>query len=188
MPQNYNALTLSHKMMAEFVREGGLCIDATMGRGYDTAYLCGLTGSNGKVLAFDIQQDAVDSTSALLKERGLSNARLILDSHSNMEQYAEPESVDCVTFNFGWLPKGDHSIFTSAETSIPAIEAAMRLIRPQGLISMCIYYGKDSGFSERDALLSYFPTIDFRQYTVVVNQFVNRPNCPTIFAYIIKGM
>lgn len=188
MPQNYNALTLSHKMMAEFVRPGGLCIDATMGRGYDTAYLCELTGQRGKVLAFDIQQDALDSTSALLKELGLAGAQLILDSHSNMEQYAEPETVDCVAFNFGWLPKGDHSINTRAETSIPAIEAAMRLIRPQGLISMCIYYGRDTGFAERDALLDYFPTIDFRQYTVVVNQFVNRPNCPTIFAYIIKGM
>lgn len=188
MSQTYNALTLSHKMMSEFVRPGGLCIDATMGRGYDTAYLCGLAGEQGKVLAFDIQQDALDSTSALLQQRNLTNAELILDSHSNMEQYAEPESVDCVSFNFGWLPKGDHSIFTSAETSIPAIESAMRLIRPEGLISMCIYYGRDTGFEERDALLNYFPTIDFRKYTVVVNEFVNRPNCPTIFAYIVKGM
>lgn len=188
MPQNYNALTLSHKLMAEFVRLGSLCVDATMGRGFDTAYLCGLTGLNGQVLAFDIQQDALDSTAQLLKERGLSNARLVLDSHSNMEQYVQPESADCVAFNFGWLPKGDHSVFTRAETSIPAIEAAMRVIRPEGLVSMCIYYGGESGFEERDALLRYFETIDYRRYTAVVSQFVNRPNCPTIFAYILKGM
>ncbi len=188
MAQNYNALTLSHKLMAEFVRPKSLCIDATMGRGFDTAYLCGLTGPDGQVLAFDIQQDALHSTDRLLKERGLSNARLILDSHSNMEQYVQPESADCVTFNFGWLPKGDHSIFTRAETSIPAIEAAMRVIRPEGLVSMCVYYGGESGFEERDALLRYFETIDHRGYTAVVSQFVNRPNCPTIFAYILKGM
>lgn len=75
----------------------------TAGRGRDTAYLCELVGPCGRVIAFDIQQEAVDSTNALLAARGL-RAEVHLDSHSNMANYAEPETVDCIVFNLGWLP------------------------------------------------------------------------------------
>ena len=54
-----NALTLVHKNIAENVREGDTCIDATAGRGYDTAFLCELVGDKGRVIAFDIQQSAI---------------------------------------------------------------------------------------------------------------------------------
>ena len=82
MTDRFNALSLSHRFLAEHVRPGDLCIDATAGRGYDTAYLAGLTGETGRVLAFDIQQEAVDSTNALLRKRGLDRiAQVHLDSH-----------------------------------------------------------------------------------------------------------
>jgi len=116
MTDRFNALSLSHRFLAEHVRPGDLCIDATAGRGYDTAYLAGLTGETGRVLAFDIQQEAVDSTNALLRKRGLDRiAQVHLDSHVNMERYAQPGTVRCITFNFGWLPAGDHSIFAAAD-------------------------------------------------------------------------
>ena len=53
MTDRFNALSLSHRFLAEHVRPGDLCIDATAGRGYDTAYLAGLTGETGRVLAFE---------------------------------------------------------------------------------------------------------------------------------------
>ena len=64
-----NTLGIAHKIIAEHVQPGDLCIDATAGRGHDTAFLCELVGKEGKVLAFDIQQAAVDSTRALLAEK-----------------------------------------------------------------------------------------------------------------------
>ena len=67
-----NTLGIAHKIIAEHVKPGDLCIDATAGRGHDTAFLCELVGKEGKVLAFDIQQAAVDSTRALLAEKGFS--------------------------------------------------------------------------------------------------------------------
>lgn len=189
MTDRFNALTLSHQWIADYVTSGDLCIDATAGRGYDTAYLASLVGAQGRVIAFDIQQEAVDSTTQLLKERNLDSiAQVVLDSHSNMDFYAEEDSVSCITFNFGWLPAGDHTIFTHADTSISAIEKGLCLLKPKGLMSLCIYYGRESGFEERDALLEYLQTIDSRSYTVVVNSFVNRPNCPPIFVYILKGV
>ncbi|MCI8650419.1 MAG: methyltransferase domain-containing protein [Anaerotruncus sp.] len=185
--RSFGAVSIAHKIIAEHVPSGGFCIDATAGRGNDTAFLAQLVGEKGRVLAFDIQQEAIDSTCALLAERGLSEiVRVILDSHSNLAQYAAPETVDCITFNFGWLPAGNHQIFTKPQTSIPAIEAGLQLLRPHGLMSLCVYYGKDSGFTERDALLNYFRTIDSRRFTVIVCDFANRPNNPPFPVFILK--
>lgn len=79
---------LPHHFIKQYVKDGDFCIDATAGRGHDTAFLCRLVGEQGCVTAFDIQQDALNSTDSLLRESGLrGRARLILDSHENMEQY-----------------------------------------------------------------------------------------------------
>jgi hypothetical protein len=62
------------------------------------------------------------------------------------------------------------------------------LLKNGGIVSICIYYGKDTGFDEKNAVLEYLKTIDSHEYTVIVNEFVNRPNCPPIPAFIIKGL
>ena len=38
----------------------GFYMDATMGNGHDTRLLCQMAGETGRVLAFDIQQKALD--------------------------------------------------------------------------------------------------------------------------------
>jgi predicted methyltransferase len=173
--------------MREHVRHGDVCIDATAGRGRDTAFLCECVGASGKVLSFDIQQEAFASTHKLLAEKGLLNrAELILESHSEIARFAQPESVSCISFNFSWLPGGDHSVFTRAATSIPAIEAGLSLLKLGGVMSLCIYYGRDCGFEERDAILAYLQTVDSLRFTVIVSAFTNRPNNPPIWAFIMR--
>lgn len=185
---SFSALDIISKVIREHVRPGDICIDATAGRGNDTAMLCELVGEEGHVLAFDIQEDAISSTRKLLEERNLlSRAELHLESHSEMGKYLEEETVSCITFNFGWLPKGDHNIFTKKETSIPAIEAGLKLLSDGGIMTLILYYGRETGFEEKDALLSYLPTLDSSKYTVVEMPFVNRSNCPPIPIIIFKG-
>ncbi len=187
MRKTFNALDISRKLIASKVCEGDICIDATAGRGNDTAYLCSLVGETGKVTAFDIQKEAIDSTAELLREKGFSQrAELICASHTEMEKYAEKGTVSCITFNFGWLPRGDHGIHTMKETSIEAVRQALKLIKDGGLISMILYYGRDTGFEEKDALLEYVKTIDSDRFTVITAEFSNRPNCPPIPIFIIK--
>lgn len=188
MASTFGAVNLAHDFIRQHVQSGDLCIDATAGRGHDTALLCRLCGPAGQVLAFDIQPEAVQSTRELLLREELGNARVILDSHSNLNRYAQPGSVSCIVFNFGWLPGGDHSIFTRAETSIAAIQQGMQLLKPDGVMSLCIYYGRDTGFAEKDALLEYVRNLDSRACTVIVHEFANRPNCPPIFVSIQKGL
>ena len=187
--KHFSALNIIHRVIKEKVQPGDVCIDATAGRGNDTLLLAQLVGESGHVTAFDIQQDAVDSTKALLAANGMSErADVLLKSHSEMGELFEENSVSCITFNFGWLPKGDHNIFTSKSTSIPAIEQGLRLLKSGGVMTLIIYYGRETGFEERDALLEYLPTIDSSRFTVIEMPFVNRPNCPPIPIIILKDL
>ncbi|MGN1120530.1 MAG: class I SAM-dependent methyltransferase [Oscillospiraceae bacterium] len=184
---SFSALNIIRRVIAEYVHEGDICVDATAGRGNDTLLLAQLVGDSGHVTAFDIQSDAVESTKALLRENGLSHrADVLLKSHSEMDEVLKEGSVSCITFNFGWLPRGDHNIFTDKSTSIPAIEKGLRLLKDGGIMTLIIYYGRETGFEERDALLEYLPTIDNKKYTVVEMPFVNRTNCPPIPIVIFK--
>ena len=139
-----NTLHMVHEFLERTVRPGAFCIDATAGRGRDTALLCHLTGEHGRVLAFDIQEEAVAQTKALLAAEGLT-AEVILDSHANLERYAAAESADCVVFNLGRLPGGDPAVFTRAESSVAALEAALRVLKPGGAIAIALYYGGANG-------------------------------------------
>ena len=180
-----NTLGLVHTFLRQHVQGGAFCIDATAGRGRDTALLCRLTGERGTVLAFDIQREAVEETRALLGREGLS-ARVVQDSHANMERYAQPESVDCVVFNFGRLPGGDPAVFTRAESSVAAIGAGLRLLKPGGVMAIALYYGKENGYEERDAVLAYLRGLDDRCFSVLCCDWANRRNDPPMPIFIWK--
>ncbi|MDD2568372.1 MAG: class I SAM-dependent methyltransferase [Clostridia bacterium] len=188
MKNSLGAVQIAHEFISRHVKQGDLCIDATAGRGNDTLLLCRLVGDTGKVIAFDIQKEALESTEELLHQNGLASiGKLVLDSHINMDNYAKINSVSCITFNLGWLPGGNHKISTEPETSIQAIDKGLSLLCKHGIISICIYYGKDSGFAEKDAVLTYLKRLDSKKYTVIVSEFVNRPNCPPLAVSVIKN-
>ena len=180
-----NTLTIVHDFLRRQVRPGAFCIDATAGKGRDTALLCQLAGERGRVLAFDIQEDAVRQTRALLENEGL-HADVVLDSHANMAQYAGPDTVDCIVFNFGRLPGGDPHIFTTAETSIAAIDAGLALLRPGGVMALALYYGKENGYEEKNAILSHLKSINDRVFTVLSCEWLNRKNDPPLPIFIWK--
>ena len=166
--KRHTIVEYTHDFLRKYIGEGNICIDATAGNGNDTEFLCGLVGSEGKVIAFDIQE-------------------VYLDSHVNMDAYAEPDSVDGIVFNLGYLPGGDHSICTSAETTIAAIKKGLTLLKPDGVMSVSVYSGKDSGFEEKDAVLSFLEALDSKDYTVIKNEFINKPNHPPIPIFIFKN-
>ncbi len=180
------AVTLAHEFIRSRVKEGDVCIDATAGRGYDTEFLCSLVGKSGKVIAFDIQEEAVESTRRLISEKGYDGiAEVVLDSHANMDRYYDGE-IDCAVFNLGWLPRGDHNIHTNADSSIEALSKALEMLKDGGILSLSIYYGRETGFDERDRVLEYLKTLNPSVYTVIVSEFTNRPNCPPICVFIVK--
>ncbi len=177
-----NALKLSHEYIKSRLCPSDTAVDATAGKGRDTLLLSSLCSH---VFAFDIQKEALSQTESLLNENGRTNVTLIHDSHHNMKKYVS--SASCVVFNFGFLPGGDHKIYSSPETSIPAISAALDILTENGFVSICSYYGGDTGFEEVNAILKFLKTLDSKKYTVMLHSFYNRPNCPPIFIVIEKN-
>ncbi|MDF2519835.1 MAG: putative rRNA methylase [Clostridia bacterium] len=181
-----NSLHISHDMVSKVVQPGDAVVDATMGNGNDTLFLAKLVGAEGKVYGFDVQQLALDNTRKRLEDAGVSDrAELILDGHQNIDKYV-PAGIKAVMFNLGYLPKGDHNIGTRAETTIAAIEKSMQLLSKEGIVMIVVYYGGDSGFEEKNAVMEYFKTIDCKKYSVLVQDFVNQINCPPIAVCIEK--
>ncbi len=181
-----NALALSHGYIARHVTAGDTVIDATAGNGNDTLFLARLVGESGKVVAFDIQPQAVENTKKRLLEAGVADwCQVILDGHENMENYVN-QPVKAVMFNFGRLPGGDVNLFTKPETSIKAIKAALKLLQKDGIVTLAIYYGGPNGFEERDALLAFLKTLDNRQYSVLCQEFINYPNNAPVLVCISK--
>ena len=183
----YQITQWSHELFRLQVQEGGTYIDATMGKGRDTLFLCEMAKETGRVLAFDIQEAALCATDRLLKEQGVRDrAELYLDSHVHMDRYMPPESADGIYFNFGYLPGGSHSLATRADTSIRAVEAGLSLLKKGGLMSLCIYSGGDSGFEEKEALLAWLKHLDGRRYLVIKSEYYNRPNHPPVPVLVIR--
>ena len=180
-----NTLGVVHDFLKRFVKPGSFCIDATAGKGRDTALLCQLCGESGRVLAFDIQEDAVNATKELLAQQGLS-AQVLLDSHANMEQYAQAESADCVVFNLGRLPGGDPKIFTLADSTQQAIDAGLRLLKEGGVMAIALYYGGENGYDEKNAVLEHLKNLDDRRYTVLVCDWANRRGEPPMPIFVWK--
>ena len=103
-----------------------------------------------------------------------------------MMNYAKPDTVSCITFNLGYLPGGDHSIATKADSSKKAVEAGLHLLKKGGLMTLCIYSGGDSGFEERDALLEWLKVLDSRKFLVIKTEYYNRPNHPPMPVLVVK--
>jgi len=149
-------LNYVHNLIDSYIKKNDIVIDATIGNGNDTLYLC-KTVTSGKVFGFDIQKKAINSTKNLLDNNNCWNYELFLDSHSNMSKYLSSYSgkVSLVLFNLGYLPNGDKSITTNYETTIKAIEESFKLIHNMGMILVVVYPGHDNGKLESIKIHEY---------------------------------
>lgn len=180
------ATAITHRYIEAVLTEGARAVDATCGNGHDTAFMAQLVGETGKVVGFDIQQQALESTRRRLAEAGLEKrCELHLCSHAKMGEIVT-EPIDAAMFNLGYLPGGDHGLTTQFESTRTAVEQAMTLLRPGGIVTVGVYYGMKSGFEEKEQFMEYIRTIDNMKYTVLVHDYANQPNCPPIAVVIEK--
>ena len=165
-----------------------LCVDATCGNGGDTAFLCRLIAPEGRVLGFDIQPEAIASTRARLEQAGVPAGQYALhcDSHAHLLQYVQPGTADAVMFNFGWLPGADHGVFSHAQSSIPALEAALEALRPGGVLSAILYSGKVIGSDEKTEILQWMRSRPLKQCTALVCSFANWADTAPLPCFLLK--
>ena len=86
--------------------------------------------------------------------------------------------VDVVMFNLGWLPGAEHDVTTRTETTLRAVEAALGLLKPDGLMTVCVYPGHAEGARELEALTKWASSLDPRRYDAMIKCYLNQPNDP----------
>lgn len=176
-------LTGLHKhFIKEHLGEGDVAVDFTMGNGNDTLFLSETVGATGKVYAFDIQEEALVSTRNHLTENGApENYTLICASHHRVKEFVEG-SIKAGMFNLGYLPRsGRKAVTTMRETTMPAVEAAISLLAPDGVLIVAIYPGHDEGRLEGEMLREYFATLS--RFRICASEFriLNSPTSPYFF-------
>lgn len=175
-------LELQKYFILRHLGEGDVAVDFTMGNGNDTAFLSQTVGAEGKVYAFDIQEDALVSTRAHLEELDCpENTELICASHHLVKDYVK-EPIKAGMFNLGYLPRsGRKAVTTMRETTMPAVEAALELLAPGGIVMVAIYPGHEEGRLEGEMLAEYFATLDRRKICVSRFNIMNSPTSPYFY-------
>lgn len=177
-----SARWIASDVLHQVIEEGDTVIDATLGNGHDTVMLAELVGESGRVIGFDIQRDAVGRTSARLMDAGLlDRCNLYAEGHEHIaERVSTP--IKAAVFNLGWLPGGDKSVTTLWETTRTAVSAALQLLVPGGVCTICAYPGHEEGDRERYALMEWLAGLRPQEYNVLHHRFLNAgPGAPECF-------
>lgn len=182
-PQRFpRTVAVAHAMLASRIRAGDTVIDATAGNGYDTAFLADLVGDNGCVVSIDIQQSAIDATRLRCESLGLTNrAQLVCDSHTQIDTILSARNINTVSvavFNLGYLPGGDKSLVTHPDTTITALEQALRHLRIDGLLLIVCYPGHPEGAIESEAVNEWASSLDEQQFLALNYQSLNQTKRP----------
>jgi predicted methyltransferase len=200
------------EITAQYIKQGDIVVDATAGNGNDTLALSNLVGAQGKVYAFDIQENAIEKTRKLLAESSsfcyaenevsnnatkqgvqegalstieVGNTVLISDSHDNMSAHiTEKGEVSAVVFNLGYLPSGDKSLHTMPESSILAIKEALKILKKGGIVSIVMYPGTEPGRIEKDAVFQFVKSLPPESYHVCRCDSPNQPSTPPEIVWI----
>jgi SAM-dependent methyltransferase len=176
------AVGLTHLFLRERVGLGDRVVDATCGNGHDTLFLARLVGQLGRVWAFDIQEQALTNTRALLGDRGcLSWVTLVQEGHEHLAAYVEGP-VQAVVFNLGYLPGSDKTCITCPESTLAALHQAEKILSPGGIIVIAVYPGHPGGSEEGAAVEQWATALPHQSYSVWCSRQINRPQtAPYVF-------
>lgn len=172
-----------HKhFILEHLGEGEVAVDFTMGNGNDTLFLSRTVGETGRVYAFDIQEAALESTKKHLTENSApENYTLICASHHRLKEFVK-EPIKAGMFNLGYLPgSGKKAVTTLRETTMAAVEAALDLLLPDGVLIVAIYPGHEEGEIEGEMLREYFSTLSKYKICPSIFRILNSPTSPYFF-------
>ncbi len=175
----------AHQIISQKFNSINLGIDATCGNGFDTLFLARLCSESGKVLSFDIQEEALEIAKNKIDKTGfLENVEFIHDGHENMSEYIK-DKADVVMFNLGYLPKSDKNISTKTVTTIIALDSAIILLSDRGLITIICYPGHKEGKEETNEIKKYIGGLDKKQFSTT-EYLSESPDDTTLVLYILE--
>ncbi|WP_025682974.1 tRNA (mnm(5)s(2)U34)-methyltransferase, partial [Paenibacillus maysiensis] len=186
-----SVLSYAHQLVAARVQPGDTAIDATVGTGADTLFLAKAAGRRGRVYGFDIQQEALQLARRRLDEDespSLAEVSLLLQGHEQMRE-AVPDKlhgkVAAVMFNLGYLPSegADPSVITHTDSTLTALDAAMYLLRPRGILTAVLYPGHAGGGEEAEAVLQWASVLPVSSGQSIIYRQLQRAASP----YVVAG-
>ncbi len=155
-----------------------VAVDGTVGNGFDLFFLASLKEVE-QIIGFDIQQEAI-TTSRKRIEQCDKHIEVFLDSHHHIDQYIK--KIDIGMFNLGYLPKGDKTIVTCAETSLLAIQKTIELLTDGGILTIMTYSGHEEGHKEYQDIDKYLSRFYDRSINVFNLSLKNTHKaCPTLY-------
>lgn len=175
-------LDLAHQYWKELVVPGDQVIDATCGNGHDTLFLTTLAlGENaGEVYTLDIQNEALEKAKVRIQAHVPSSymerIHFIAGCHSKLPEI----SPKLIVYNLGYLPGGDKSLTTNFETTLLSLSEALRVLLPQGAISIMCYPGHPEGKIEEEKILSFISTLDRWQWNCCHHRWINKQDGPSL--------
>lgn len=180
------ATEFAQLIISQYISEGDIVIDCTMGNGHDTLYMAKLVGEKGRVISFDIQMDALINTKSLLiEENAVKQVVLINDSHEHIDLYVQNRIAGAM-FNLGYLPRGNINITTKANSTLTALKKCISILKSKGIITLVIYYAHTNGNIEKDAIIEFVESLDPKRFHVIQSGYINQTNYPPIIITIIK--
>ena len=166
--------------------KGQQVVDATAGNGHDTVFLAQCVGVNGRVIAFDIQKEALSSAKKRLIENDLvDRVDLVLSGHEHAEKYVKGD-IAAAMFNLGYLPGGNHSITTCPEKTVKALDVLINKLTPGGIITLVAYSGHSGGLKEKKDVIAYCSKLPQNRFTVLSYGIMNQINNPPSLLVIEK--
>ncbi|MCA9071612.1 MAG: class I SAM-dependent methyltransferase [Planctomycetaceae bacterium] len=175
-----------HQILSARLNAGDVAIDATAGNGHDTLFLAQAVGPTGHVYAFDVQPVAIEQTRRRLEAAGLfddQTIHLLNQSHAELPDNIPPEhhgQIAAVTFNLGYLPGADKSLITQTESTRQAVEAALSLLREEGLLTVVAYTGHPGGAEETETVAALFQSLSQEEFSVEVTT-PSKEHAPRLF-------
>lgn len=184
-----SVLSYAHQLVSAKVQPGDTVVDATAGTGVDTLFLAKAVGKRGRIFSFDIQEKALHLTQARLDKEtdSIGQVTLLHESHTLIHDKL-PEhvcgSVAAIMFNLGYLPsqEADTAIITQTDSTLSAMNAALGLLRPRGILTAVLYPGHPGGEEEALAVTEWASVLPTGNFQSIIYRQLQRPAAPYVVA------
>lgn len=178
------AVAFSHQLLQSVLQPGDAAVDATCGNGHDTLMLARAVGPSGRVLAMDVQEQAVTATRRRLDEADLAGRVTVMQQdHAGLggvlAEGAWP-APRAVIFNLGYLPGGDRARITRPASTLPAAQAALDAVLPGGLVILVCYPGHPGGDEEAGAVENWAAALPDHRVLAAGYRFLNQTRDPPL--------
>ncbi len=185
MSKRISLTVQAHQFILKYLNVGDIAIDATVGNGHDTLFLARQVDRKGLVFGFDVQQQAIESTQTRLStDLIFNNNTLFNTSHENLIEFIPNQyhgKVKAIMFNLGYLPGSDKTVITQTDSSLLALNQAIKLLASSGVITIMAYLGHSGGDEETKQIKQWCSQLNLDKYVMEQIYSSEKDSAPVLF-------